>query len=43
MTGDLLSGMYIHLKFQAVPLPIPAINTLNYNTYEDRIYKCKLP
>ena len=43
MTGALLSRMYIHLKFQAITLPSPAINTLNYKTYEDRIYECKLP
>ena len=43
MTEALLSRMYIHLKFQAITLPSPAINTLNYNTYEDRIYNCKLP
>ena len=43
MTGDPLSGMYIHLKVQAITLPSPAIKTLNYKTYEDRIYECKLP
>ena len=43
MTGALLSRMYIHLTFQAVTLLSPAINTLNYKIYEDRIYKCKLP